>query len=58
MAILRRGFRFFVGTTFGIYVAQNYNVPNIKKVVDTGLAIAKRVEENHRKQPQIKKDDE
>ncbi|KAI3997392.1 hypothetical protein MKX01_017762 [Papaver californicum] len=55
MGISGRGFQFCLGTTFGIYIAQNYNVPNIKKIVDTGFVIAKRLEENNRK---IKNDDE
>lgn len=43
-----------MGTAFGVYVAQNYNVPNIKKLTNTGLVIAKHLEDNYRKP---KKDD-
>lgn len=44
-----------MGTGLGIYVAQNYNVPNIKKLTNTGMLIAKHLEENYRK-PKNKKD--
>lgn len=38
-----------VGTAFGVYLAQNYNVPNVQKLCNTGLVIAKHIEENYRK---------
>lgn len=38
-----------MGTAFGVYVAQNYNVPNVQKLFNTGLLIAKHIEENYRK---------
>lgn len=56
MGIIRSGFQFMVGTVFGVYVAQNYNVPNINKLYNTGLLIAKHYEENYRKSK--KRDDE
>ncbi|KAK4400404.1 hypothetical protein Sango_1146500 [Sesamum angolense] len=34
---------------FGLYVAQNYNVPNIRKLFNTGVLIATHIEENYRK---------
>lgn len=46
-----------MGTAFGIYVAQNYDVPNIHKLYKTGLVIAKHYEENYRK-PKKKDDDD
>ncbi|KAL9664831.1 hypothetical protein QQ045_020240 [Rhodiola kirilowii] len=46
-----------VGTGVGIYLAQNYNVPNIKKLANTGMLIAKHLEENYRK-PKKKDEDE
>ncbi|XP_050227519.1 uncharacterized protein LOC126677107 [Mercurialis annua] len=49
MGILRSGFSFIAGTVFGIFVAQNYDVPNIKKLTDTGLLVAKHIEETYRK---------
>ncbi|KAK9277724.1 hypothetical protein L1049_007271 [Liquidambar formosana] len=56
MGIIRSSFSFMMGTVFGVYVAQNYNVPNIKKLTNTGLLIAKHLEENYRK-PKKKDDD-
>ncbi|OVA14411.1 Protein of unknown function DUF4535 [Macleaya cordata] len=57
MGILRSGFQFFLGTACGVYIAQNYNVPNIKKLANTGLLMAKHIEENYRK-PKKRDDDE
>ncbi|KAL3610082.1 hypothetical protein D5086_001102 [Populus alba] len=37
------------GTVFGVYVAQNYNVPNVRKITNTGLLIANHIEETYRK---------
>lgn len=56
MGIIRRGFSFILGTMTGIYLAQNYNVPNIKKLANTGLLIAKHLEQQYRK-PKKKDDD-
>ncbi|XP_042505861.1 uncharacterized protein LOC122082396 [Macadamia integrifolia] len=49
MGIIRSTFSFMTGTMFGIYLAQNYNVPNVKKLANTGLLFMKHVEENYRK---------
>ena len=38
-----------VGFVYGIYVAQNYNVPDVKKLMNTGIFMAKVIEENYRK---------
>ncbi|XP_058220815.1 uncharacterized protein LOC131331027 [Rhododendron vialii] len=57
MGIIRRSFVFMLGTITGIYVSQNYNVPNIKKLMDTGVAMAKDVEERYRK-PKKNQDDQ
>uniref|UniRef100_A0A2N9GGU0 Uncharacterized protein n=1 Tax=Fagus sylvatica TaxID=28930 RepID=A0A2N9GGU0_FAGSY len=57
MGIIRSSFSFLVGTVFGIYVAQNYAVPNIKKLTGTGLLIARHLEETYRK-PKKTDDDE
>ncbi|KAH0973803.1 hypothetical protein GBA52_015702 [Prunus armeniaca] len=56
MGIMGSSFSFILGSVFGIYVAQNYNVPNIQKLSTTGLLIAKHIEETYRKPK--KRDDE
>ncbi|XP_055821307.1 uncharacterized protein LOC129889867 [Solanum dulcamara] len=56
MGFFRSTFTFVVGAGLGVYLAQNYNVPNIQKLVNTGLVIAKHFEENYRKPK--KRDDE
>ncbi|KAM6557845.1 hypothetical protein CsatB_004864 [Cannabis sativa] len=56
MGIIKSAFTFMSATVFGIYIAQNYNVPNIKKLSDTALLFAKHIEENYRK-PKNKTDD-
>ncbi|KAK1267528.1 hypothetical protein QJS04_geneDACA016350 [Acorus gramineus] len=49
MGIIRSSFPFLLGTGCGIYVAQNYNVPNIKELMETWIYKAKSVEETYRK---------
>ena len=46
------------GTLFGVYLAQNYNVPNIRKLANSGFVIAKHVEENYRKPSARTKEDD
>ncbi|KAI3933477.1 hypothetical protein MKX01_022056 [Papaver californicum] len=58
MGIIRSGFQIILGTGFGIYIAQNYNVPNIKKLVNTGMVMAKHIEENYRKPKKKGEEDE
>ncbi|KAM0948205.1 putative short transmembrane mitochondrial protein [Dioscorea sansibarensis] len=55
MGLIRSSFSFLLGTGCGIYIAQNYNVPNIKKMMETWLDKAKQAEKIHRKP---KKDDD
>lgn len=43
-----------MGTAYGVYVAQNYNVPDVKKLTNTVLVIVEHIEKNYRKP---KKDD-
>ncbi|XP_057777608.1 uncharacterized protein LOC130996097 isoform X2 [Salvia miltiorrhiza] len=57
MGIIKTSFSFIVGTACGVYIAQNYNVPNVRKLFNTGLVIAKHIEENYRK-PKKRDDDE
>ncbi|XP_065871313.1 uncharacterized protein [Euphorbia lathyris] len=57
MGIIRSCFSFILGTVSGVYIAQNYDVPNIKKLASTGLFMAKLMEEKYRK-PKSKKDED
>lgn len=49
MGIIRSSLSFTLGTMFGVYIAQNYNVPNIQALIGTGYVIAKHMEEQYRK---------
>lgn len=49
MGLITSSFPFIVGTVCGIYIAQNYDVPNIKKVFNDAFSKAKHVEEKYRK---------
>jgi len=56
MGLIKSSFSFILGTGCGIYIAQNYNVPNIKKVANTWIFLAKTVEKIYRK-PDKRDDD-
>ncbi|XP_052170516.1 uncharacterized protein LOC127786853 [Diospyros lotus] len=56
MGIIRSSFAFMMGTLVGVYIAQNYDVPSIGKLANTGLFMAKHVEESYRK-PKNSEDD-
>ncbi|XVF54969.1 hypothetical protein PTKIN_Ptkin05aG0223300 [Pterospermum kingtungense] len=49
MSIMKSSFSLMVGTVCGTYIAQNYSIPNIKKLVDTAFFMAKHVKEKYRK---------
>ncbi|XP_018850627.2 uncharacterized protein LOC121236729 [Juglans microcarpa x Juglans regia] len=57
MGLIKSTFSFMMGTVVGIYVAQNYAVPNIKKLAGTGLLIARHIEETYRKPKKRDEDD-
>lgn len=44
MGIIMRSFLSIAGTTVGIYLVQNYQIPNLIKLADTALVHAKQVE--------------
>ncbi|CAH8304245.1 unnamed protein product [Eruca vesicaria subsp. sativa] len=56
MGIIRSSFTFLTGTVCGIYIAQNYNVPNIKTLGRCAASTAKQLEEKYRKPPKTKDD--
>lgn len=49
MGIITGSFSFIAGTICGVYIAQNYNVPNVEKLANTALFMAKLLEERYRK---------
>ncbi|GJN09855.1 hypothetical protein PR202_ga27900 [Eleusine coracana subsp. coracana] len=49
MGLFRGSFTFMLGMGCGVYVAQNYNVPNVKKLFNTYIFLAKHIEETYRK---------
>lgn len=49
MGLFRGGFTLLVGMGCGVYIAQNYNVPNVKKLFNTYVFLAKHIEETYRK---------
>ena len=58
MGIIRSCFSFIAGTVCGVYLAQNYQVPNIMKLIDTAMVKAKQVEETYRKPKKKGSDDD
>ncbi|XP_042410525.1 uncharacterized protein LOC122000010 [Zingiber officinale] len=49
MGIITSSLSFLLGTGCGIYIAQNYNVPNVKELVNTWVYKAKGWEDKYRK---------
>ncbi|KAL2338223.1 hypothetical protein Fmac_012669 [Flemingia macrophylla] len=58
MGIIGSCFSFIAGTAFGLYLAQNYQIPNLRKVADTVLLEAKQIEEKYRKSKKKDRDDD
>ncbi|KAL7583861.1 uncharacterized protein LOC111901626 [Lactuca sativa] len=57
MGIIRSSFPFMLGTVCGVYIAQNYNVPNINKLADCAVSMAKQMEQRYRKPKKPDDDD-
>ncbi|PKA52559.1 hypothetical protein AXF42_Ash001539 [Apostasia shenzhenica] len=49
MGLFGSCFTFFVGASCGIYVSQNYHVPDLKKLAQMGIGIARQYDELYRK---------
>ncbi|TKY70838.1 hypothetical protein E2542_SST07132 [Spatholobus suberectus] len=55
--IIRSSLSFVVGTALGVYVAQNYKVPNIKALASTAFSMANVIEKTYSK-PNKRDDDD
>ncbi|KAK4256404.1 hypothetical protein QN277_009276 [Acacia crassicarpa] len=49
MGIIRSSLSFITGTIFGVYLAQSYQLPNIKKLTETATFMAEEIEKKYRK---------
>ncbi|KAK9665672.1 hypothetical protein RND81_14G127900 [Saponaria officinalis] len=49
MGIIRSCCSFMVGTVCGVYIAQNYKVPDVQKLGSTVLFVGRLIEQNYRK---------
>ncbi|KAE9584199.1 hypothetical protein Lalb_Chr24g0392851 [Lupinus albus] len=58
MGIIKSCFSFIAGTACGVYLAQNYKVPSVNKLVDTALFMASIMEETYRKPKKRGEDDD
>lgn len=56
MGIFKSWFSFMAGTVCGVYIAQNYKVPDVQKLASTALFMARLIEQNYRK-PNNRDDD-
>lgn len=57
MGILRSCFSFMVGTVCGMYISQNYKVPDVQKLASTALFMGRLIEQNYRKPKKPDDDD-
>ena len=57
MGFIRTTFTFMVGTLWGVYMCQNYNIPDIRRFADSDLVRTKQIEEAYPK-PKPKSEDE
>ncbi|KAL6506148.1 hypothetical protein OROGR_024329 [Orobanche gracilis] len=58
MGIIKSCFSFMTGTVCGVYLAQNYALPDITKLADTALFMAKLIEQSYRKPKKRDGDDD
>ena len=47
--MVRYLFWIVTGSILGAYISQNYMVPDVKKMIDQGVTVAKAIEERFRK---------
>ncbi|CDP19510.1 unnamed protein product [Coffea canephora] len=52
MGFFRSCFKYMAGGVIGVYIAQNYDVPNLRKLASCGFLMAKKVEQTYRKPQQ------
>jgi hypothetical protein len=56
-SIIKNSMSFVTGTAFGVYLAQNYNVPDVKKLASMAVSMASYIEKANRKpEPKIMDD--
>ncbi|EHA8590384.1 hypothetical protein COCNU_scaffold017943G000010 [Cocos nucifera] len=53
--LIRSCFSLLLGTTLGMYVAQNYDVPKLKNLFNKAMVTAKQKEEQYRKKEEDSK---
>ncbi|AES94251.1 hypothetical protein MtrunA17_Chr5g0399131 [Medicago truncatula] len=46
---IKSSMSFIAGTGLGVYIAQNYNVPNVKKLASMAVSVASHLEQAYRK---------
>ncbi|KAL9240381.1 hypothetical protein vseg_014607 [Gypsophila vaccaria] len=49
MEITKTCMKFMVGTICGVYIAQNYKVPDVQKLASTVFFVGRLIEQNYRK---------